>query len=66
MAKENWAEIDRRVIGQLHQIADQKRFTSTRVGDPGSPVRRQAEDDLWALELAISELTLAAEQRANP
>lgn len=45
-----------RTIGDLKRIADGFHFTATRIGDLGSPVRRQAAEDEEAVRDAIAYL----------
>lgn len=44
------------LIADLNRIADGFRWTASRVGQPGSPVRRQAAEDEAAVREAIDLL----------
>ena len=49
-------------VGQLRRIADQERFVAEHVGQPGCLRRREAADNVIALESAINLLSkLSAE-----
>lgn len=49
-----------RIIGQLRRIKAQEEFTRDRIGEPGCNIRRNAADNIAALDAAIARLEGAA------